>query len=601
MTYFFCTHTEKIFDTGTVSDPVFPNIPGIGDVYFQPLVEDVPGTSLAVEQDFSGVGQVSNSSTVFDNSQGFFDNLSDLDWDAGQTIVLLGADQPSLNQFMAFEDYEEIGVWLNDNWARTNQTFTMNNLESNQELTMNIPQRIYSLDIFPYMDTTGSTSGTPIPWAYGKIFGAPAVCINKTLKLFKIADETFCSIGQLPVFSIEDVRMESTTSGDAWVSVHFEDMDYTTGQFIVPGWDGQSGIAVDFHGKTNSDGTWMSNASDIVLDLLTQCGQTNVNSASFVASKTALMAGYSPAYPPYPATEGNILVPYLFLNSSTTLQEIAQIINQIVGSYLFVDADGLFNYVVFVPQPGNDLPLFDQTSLMDFSKQTPSMQCQSQVTINYASRIQDGWCETLTVKNQGTGYSKNQASLVSLGPQIIQVSTEEDALYWAQRQLIFWGQKPGIYTVNLPWEANLLLPTNQIVLQYPQRGNINSVFEIVEVNTGVAASQAHSVGGSSNSGGTSYGGTGVELVVSNLHNFNNQTGFWVLDDPGTSGDTSGEVESLPEEFFGLTGYGDGSLDWNNDWDPLIKAWAVQNCGWWTDDNGFVDSTDPASEMVSVWF
>lgn len=601
LTYFFCTHTEKIFNTGTFDDPVFPNIPGLGDVYFQPLVIDVPGTSLAVEQDFSGVGQVSSSSTTLDNSTGFFDSLSDLDWDAGQTIILLGADQPEINQFMGFPDYEEIGVWLNDNWARTNQTFTMNNLENNQELTMNLPQRIYSVDLFPNMDTTGNTSGTPIPWAYGQIFGAPAVCIDTTQNLFKIADETFCSPGQQPVFSVEDVRMENTTSGDEWLSVSYTNVDLANGTFQVPGWDGQSGISVDFHGKTNADGTWMSNASDMMLDLLIQSGQTEINAASFAASKATLMAGYSSAMPPYAAFEQNILAPYLFLNTSTTLQNVAQTINQVVGSYLFVDADGLFNYVVFVPQAGDGLPLFDNIDILDFAKQNPSMVCQSQITINYATRIQDGWCESLTVTNQGTQYSKGQPLPVTLGPQVIQVSTEEDALYWAQRQLVFWGQKPGIYTVNLPWKANLILPSNQVLIQYPQRGNINEVFEVVEVDTGVAASQANSVGGSSNSGGTSYGASGVELTISNLHNFNNQCGFWVLDDPGTSGDTSGEVESLPVEFANLDGYGDGSLDWNSDWDPLIKAWAAQNVGYWTTDNDFIDDADPVSYMQSVWF
>ena len=88
----------------------------------------------------------------------------------------------------------------------------------------------------------------------------------------------------------------------------------------------------------------------------------------------------------------------------------------------------------------------------------------------------------------------------------------------------------------------------------------------------------------------------MEVTLSNLHNFSNKTGFWVEEDGFTSGE-----EGIPVRFANLAGYGTGSLDWNDAWDPAIKAWAIQNCGWWSDDNGFVDSADPDSELVSVLF
>ena len=62
ITYYFCTHTAKIFN----------------GIYYQPLLISVPALSLRVEQDFSGIGQVSGGSTVLDNSSGFFDKLTDL-------------------------------------------------------------------------------------------------------------------------------------------------------------------------------------------------------------------------------------------------------------------------------------------------------------------------------------------------------------------------------------------------------------------------------------------------------------------------------------------------------------------------------------------
>lgn len=561
LTFYLADHGDKIFN----------------GIFYHPVLVTVPGISLRVEQDFSGVGQIAGGTTTFDNSpdetlHGFFDSYTDLDWDGGQTVILLGADNPALGQFMDYADYERVGTWLNDNWQKTNQQFIMNNLETKQQLTQNLPQNIYSTDLYPGMNSQDSAIGTPVPWAYGLIYGAPAVCIDVGTNRFKVADHA--------IFSIDEVRTNAATTWDT-ISVGAEYL--SAGEFLLPGWDGQSAVSVDFHGKPNADGSWMSNASDMMLDLLAQCGQTEVNTGSFSTSRQNLVIGGTT-----PATEQSMLVPSLFLNTTQTLAAVAQIINQVVGSYLFVDANGLFNYVVFVPLAGEGLPLFDDLSILDFSEVKPNLQCQSEVTINYATRTQDKWGETLVVDKVATQYSKNQPSLTSVGPQNIGVSNDQDAEYWATRNLVFLGQKPGIYTINLPWSALLLLPTNQIHIQYA-RHNLDDIFEIVEVDKGSAASSAGSNVGS-------YGATGVEVTLSNLHNFSNKTGFWVEEDGFTSGE-----EGIPVRFANLAGYGTGSLDWNDAWDPAIKAWAIQNCGWWSDDNGFVDSADPDSELVSGWF
>jgi hypothetical protein len=67
-------------------------------------------------------------------------------------------------------------------------------------------------------------------------------------------------------------------------------------------------------------------------------------------------------------------------------------------------------------------------------------------------------------------------------------------------------------------------------------------------------------------------------------------GFWVDDAP-----------VLPSRFSGLAGYGTGDAgNWNKDWDPEIKAWARQNMGFWCDENGYADPTDPDSRLPSTW-
>lgn len=59
-------------------------------------------------------------------------------------------------------------------------------------------------------------------------------------------------------------------------------------------------------------------------------------------------------------------------------------------------------------------------------------------------------------------------------------------------------------------------------------------------------------------------------------------------------------DRLPTRFAGLAGYGTGSLIWNRDWAPEIKAWARQNVGYWSDEHGFADPSDSESHLASVW-
>jgi hypothetical protein len=293
-----------------------------------------------------------------------------------------------------------------------------------------------------------------------------------------------------------------------------------------------------------------------------------------------------------PAQEVSKLVPSIYTDQPITTQDLIQKINQIVGSYLFIDFNGLYRYVVFLPQAGEGLPSFDATSILNFQKVNPSILCQSQVSISFANRLSEQWGQVLILNNPETQFSIGQPSVTTLGLQTIALSTLADATYWAKRQLIFWGKKPGIYSISLPWALLLRLPTDQIRIQYPRHA-IDAVFEIVEVDSPGSGLDSYQAGGNS--------GDGIKAIVSNLHNFNNTCGFWALPDGFTSGE-----EGIPVRFSNLAGYGTGSLSWNAGWDPEIKAWAIQNVGYWTDANGFIRDAvtgfpDPTTQGQSVWF
>lgn len=146
------------------------------DNYYQPFLTSTPKLQLRVEQKFNGLPQVGGGDSVFQNANKFFDGLTDLDWDGGRTTIRLGADRPQFNDFMVYADYVVIGTWLNDQWTKTDQDFTVVQTEIKQQLQTNIPQRLYSLELYPNM--AENDIGKPIPLAYGKIFGAAPTSIN---------------------------------------------------------------------------------------------------------------------------------------------------------------------------------------------------------------------------------------------------------------------------------------------------------------------------------------------------------------------------------------------------------------------------------------
>jgi hypothetical protein len=75
------------------------------------------------------------------------------------------------------------------------------------------------------------------------------------------------------------------------------------------------------------------------------------------------------------------------------------------------------------------------------------------------------------------------------------------------------------------------------------------------------------------------------LVCSLLRNWGRDSGLW-----GAASIT------FPSLLGGAT-----ITAWDDTWTDAQKAWARQNVGFWTNDNGFADATDPASFNISNWF
>ena len=357
--------------------------------------------------------------------------------------------------------------------------------------------------------------------------------------------------------------VESKNPVTAWRQVNFSSTDAANGKFIMgEDWSIGQGISVDIKGKTDS-GVFMDSSIDIIEDLLTLAGETNLDSASFTTARAWLKIG-TDEY----GNEVHMSKVGVYLNEAEEVMEtVGKVLGQI-GAYLFSDATGQFSIGVFMPQPGNALPLFTDQDLLEFEEASEGDELPSEIEGRYNERTNDGWTEIINRERLSNQYLNAQPTPV-IREEDIYLTTERDAQYWADRVLLLQGSPLKRYSAAIPWQAMTLQPGDQIRVKSTARG-VDAVLEVLETKLDLAAKK-------------------VSLSLGNLRGYADSAGFWVAD-----------AAVLPTDFAALTGYSAGSLNWNASWDDEIKTWARQNVGYWTDANGFAGTTDPDSFMGSVW-
>ncbi len=527
------------------------------DTFYDPRLQNVPGIQMRIERNFGGVGQIGGGTMEFVND-GFFDEFKDLQWDNGRVVLKLGVDLPP-DKEMPYGNFEPLGTWGVDEWVIDSSKFSLKLVESKSKLNLKIPIDSYARESFPNITDQGV--GKPIQIAYGVVLGATPVVIDKAGKKFKVAGHK--------VFSFDAVRIRSaSTENAAWATSAFVTKDLANGEFTLGGdWTGEQDVSVDFTGKSDAGGLLIANAIDIVQDVLALVGETNINAASFVTARNRLVAGTDIG-----GGEVTLRAPSVYLDKQQTALQTVSDILAAVGAYLYTDATGQYFIGVFEPETGEGLPQFSDIDVLSYKEENfivDQQQTITRSTVEYARRDADEFSQFYTFEDARL-QSVHAQSVPVLKTAMLPFVAVSDAQYSAQRDLVMFGMPRKVLTIEIPWQAFLLKPGNQILLKY-DRKRINAVFEVLEVKLNLNAKN-------------------VTLTLGNLRGWNDATGFWVDD-----------AAALPARFAGFAGYGTGSLTWNKDWHPEVKAWARQNVGYWTDENGFADPHDPDSLIPSAWF
>jgi hypothetical protein len=604
--------------------------------WYDPRLKSAPGLSQRIETRFDTPSQTGGGNISLANNDGAFNALQDLQWDAGTISLRVGADVNDSE--MAYSDYEVLATWRAEEWTRTVSDFQLRVVEPKAKASNKLPLSTYDVATYPSLDQ--QWIGKPIPIAYGKIYGAEPAPVDPGAKRFKLAGHavkditevrieqtteetrsttvaaaswqfysgavyryylpgesaknvTFNTVSMTGKSSVDDVIatagtwvqsdsyvyvnpnsgqtissgtyvVQSTKGITAYQRVNPASRDLANGEFTLGSeWLPGTAVSVDFSGKTNASGELMNNAVDIVQDILALAGATNLDTSAFSTARARLKLGTGESNEELHA----LAIGYYLNDSKEALEHIAEILKA-VGGYIYSSATGQYTVGVFQPGQGESMSSFTFKDLLDIEEQTDAGEMFSKLQVTFAPRNADNWVEVQNRESTAAQYLR-QNSQADLEKREVITPAERDAVYSADRMLCQEAFPEKIWKLKVPWIGLKLRPGDQVHLRDTSPA-IDEVLEISEVRIDLTAKT-------------------VSLTLGDLRCLSDTPGHWVADS-----------DVLPTRFASLAGYSAGSLVWNKNWDAEIKAWARQNVGYWTDANGFADSTDPDSFLTSTW-
>lgn len=512
--------------------------------YWEARLVDIPSLSFRIESDFKTTPQTSGGKLGLQNVDRFFDSRKDRDlyrWDFGTCVLRMGTEG------LAWADYVKMATWDNRNITADDLRVVLDLVEPKSRLKREFPLEVYGYASYPQM--AKEDVGRAVQQAYGWIYGAEAVCIDVAARQFKVAGH---AIGGYEAFRVKD-----STGLDTWNLVNAATTNTSNGTFTLASADWQYGqtVVVDFRGKLNGDGSLMENPADIVEDILTELGETDLDTAAFAAAHAWFDVGY---YPPDVLDRYTICAPSLYLDDPDEALDIISSICRDTRCYIMANADGEFAFKPFKLQQAKNLVRIQDGDLLEFKEEgDPSPRKISKVVVNYGHRRREEWCQTVTYERAKNQYTRDQGSAVTEALDCL-FHRSADAQALAEWYVNTKDLCPLEYSITLKWGAMLWTQGDQVYLTYEERG-LTKVLEVVELK--------HNLSGAS-----------TAIKATNVRGFDGIQGFWVAD-----ADTTGSGASLA-------------------WSSTEQPYKRFNSGHWHDANDFAVSSSPtvADRRVSVW-
>ena len=601
----------------------------LNGVYWEPRIKSVPNLSQRIEAQFGGVGQIGGGTMSLINVDGWFDTRRGWQWNARTVSIKMGFDLPVNDAVYA--DYEQVAVWTVEEWTTAADVFTLRLKEPKARIKSQVPVATFTRADFPNIDQ--GLIGQTIPDAYGRLVGISAFLVDPGTKRYNLCGHAVKSIDAAYIKRTIETTQSAVQTGwltfsgttsriyfagktakkvvntsttltkkedsadviatnNSWVqeddwlyirvttigtvtvtfSIESETIQAITlpalylsvGEFTVEELVGSSdAVYVDFTGKPNVYGDAIVSCPDVIQDLLLSVGETDINVASFSEATRILTLGIL-------ETGANFYMRQLalYISSKKSVSEIISDINAVCGSFVYSDNNGKYYLKIFVPKVRSVLFDVDESDIYDWQEIAGVDKILTKFSTKYLIDAGREYSQAYEFERTDSQAINNQPEPVE---KVVELpfSEESDAQEYAQRMSLQQSYPLKKFSCSMKWKGWSYLLGDQITIKHSARG-VYGKYEVLERNVDL-------------------GSMTVKFVLGNLRGYEDRPGWWV-DSAGT----------LPTQFSALAGYGAGSLTWNASWHPDIKRWARNNCGYWTDDNGFASSSDPDSFIPSVW-
>lgn len=498
----------------------------------------IPQLSQRIEPFFGGVVQNGGGALDLANNDGLFNALylgeqqpdpEAIVWENATVTLKYGVDVAGTA--MAYGNFRTLGTWRVEGATLSDDSLSLDLLDTKARLEKKLPVSVYSRDDYPTIRE--SDIGDPIPVAYGSCRGVEPALIDPGARKFKVAGHAISSFKEVRVLD---------ENNDRWNIVPFASVDTANGEFTLSAsdWENDKPVSVDFVGKPHANGYPMTNAADVVEDLLATIGETDVVSADFTTAEGILDIG------PNSNNERTVEFPInLHIDDRMEAGEAIAKVAKTAGLYVTTNTSGQWSVKVFEPDQGENLTRITEDEILAFTEEREARDGISAVTVKYRNNIEEDESQSVEITNVRTRrnfdssveYRETEEPLLEdIGP----------ARHWGQRYLLLNGTPQTFYKIRLPFPFLNLKPGDFLWLDDDQRGR-DEVIEVLSTKINIASD------------------TTIEITAGLCRGYARHCGFWM--------DAS---DTLPARLGG------GSIDW-----PFLVvggtyAWLTQNTGTWCD-------------------
>lgn len=607
----------------------------LNDRYYDPRLASAPSLSKRIEAMFGDVGQIGGGSITLRNVDGYFNDKTRYQWNAGSVVLKMGVDLPGYE--MAWADYETIATWTVEEWGRTEIDFTLRMVEAKSKLKSKVPFTFFDRATYPNAEE--GILGKPIPIIYGTNFGVPAFLIDPGLKKFKVCGHEIYELSEVRLLKTFEESKERTVAADSWLGyttnvwryylpdedarsvsyngtaiVEAEDLDdciatanrwysednfvyvhpasgndMSTGTYVVKSakqitaWDNINFATKDLTNGEFTLGDDWSIGQEISVDLKGKrsSGALIENSVSIVEDLLTTVGATNLNTASFTAAKAKLVLGTerngrtRHTRSASLYASSATEVLELIGDILAQIGGYLYSDELgqFTVGIFTPQPGEDLPIIDDLELLDFGQTAETKEIITTAQQTY--------AKREKDDYVQNlQTTSTATGyinDQPEPVVKEFANTFATKRDARNFNQRTIVYRGKPLHVTTISVPWTQFLRQPGEQ--VHFVSDRYEMDDVMEVLEVR----------TDLGQKRVTLTLGNLRNFEDAPGFWV-----------DSAAILPVRFSDLTSYNSGSLVWDATWHTDIKVWARQNVGYWTDANGFADPDDPQSFIPSCW-